>query len=240
MNILQIVPPASDSLQQIQQQVQQEVTNVLTSSEPSQTIIDLAFNNGWFMIVLLLLFLSVIYIFIERALVIQRAAKEEDSFMNRIKDYILEEKTEAAVALCRKNNTPASAILQKGIDLLGRPVPEIADVMKTQQDVEIIRLNKGMPLLAALSLVAPLLGLLITTVGVTQHLMTVAYAGSSASIASLASAFYLPATSVIGGLIVGIVGLCGYFHLKNSLRTATGKLTEKRVEFIEFLSHPAE
>ena len=65
------------------------------------------------MIVLLLLLLLSIYILIERTLVISKAGKEDSSFMNRIKDYILDGKIEAAVALCRNTNTPTARMVEK-------------------------------------------------------------------------------------------------------------------------------
>lgn len=54
------------------------------------------------MIVLFVMLLLSIYVLIERILVIRSAGKEDDSFMNRIKDYIHEGKIESALALCRK------------------------------------------------------------------------------------------------------------------------------------------
>ena len=45
------------------------------------------------MVVLLLLSLMAIYIFVQRLIIIRRAGKEDETFMNRIKDYIHEGKS---------------------------------------------------------------------------------------------------------------------------------------------------
>ena len=94
-----------------------DLTQVAATTVPAEAeinIIDLACKGGWIMIVLLLLSLMAIYIFFQRLLVIKRAGKEDQTFMNRIKDYIHEGKLESALNLCRTTNTPAARMIEKG------------------------------------------------------------------------------------------------------------------------------
>ena len=70
-------------------------------------------------------FIISIYIFIERYIVIQRAAREDASFMKRIKDYIHEGEIESAKNLCKKDGTPYSRLILKGISRIGRPMNDI-------------------------------------------------------------------------------------------------------------------
>ena len=97
------------------------------------------------MIILLILLLMSIYVLIERTLVINKAAKEDNSFMNRIKDYIHDGKIDAAINLCRNTDTPTSRMVEKGISRLGRPT----DVMSAREsgNIEISHLEKGLPIL---------------------------------------------------------------------------------------------
>ena len=83
------------------------VTTTPLATEAELNIIDLAFKGGWIMIVLLLLSLMAIYIFIQRLMVIRRAGREDENFMNRIKDYIHDGKVDSALNLCRTTNTPS-------------------------------------------------------------------------------------------------------------------------------------
>ena len=71
-----------------------DLTAVTVPTEAEINVIDLAFKGGWIMVVLLLLSLMAGYIFIQRLLVIRRAGKEDQNFMNRIKDYIHEGKVD--------------------------------------------------------------------------------------------------------------------------------------------------
>ena len=85
MKLLQITPGVSDSLQQLQQGVPD-----VDISSTTINAFDLALKGGWLMIILLILLLLSVYVLIERLLVLRDAGKEDDSFMNRIKDYIHE------------------------------------------------------------------------------------------------------------------------------------------------------
>ena len=61
-----------------------DLTAVTAPTEAEINVIDLAFKGGWIMVVLLLLSLMACYIFIQRLMVIRRAGKEDETFMNRI------------------------------------------------------------------------------------------------------------------------------------------------------------
>ena len=63
-----------------------DLTAVTLPTEAEINVIDLAMKGGWIMVVLLLLSLMAIYIFVQRLIVIRRAGKEDESFMNRIKE----------------------------------------------------------------------------------------------------------------------------------------------------------
>ena len=66
-----------------------DLTAVTLPTEAEINVIDLAFKGGWIMVVLLLLSLMAIYIFVQRLIIIRRAGKEDETFMNRIKDVLV-------------------------------------------------------------------------------------------------------------------------------------------------------
>ena len=100
------------------------------------------------MIPLLLLSLLSIYIFFERLQVIRRAAREDNTFMERIKDYIHEGDIDSALKLCKKTNTPYSRLIAKGISRLGRPMNDVLVAIENVGNIEIAKLEKGFPWLA--------------------------------------------------------------------------------------------
>ena len=123
---------------------------------------DLCLKGGPLMIVLALMSVISIYIFIERAIVINRANREDATFMQRIRDYIHEGEIESAFNLCRKNGSPYSRLIAKGISRIGRPVNDILAAVENTGNIEIANLSKGLPWLATTAAGAPMLGFLGT------------------------------------------------------------------------------
>ena len=91
----------------------------------SLSVWELCKEGGFVMIPLALLSLISIYIFVERAIVIRRAAKEDPSFMKRIKDYIHDGEFEAARQLCNRTATPYARLIDKGVSRIGRPMNDV-------------------------------------------------------------------------------------------------------------------
>ena len=85
----------------------------------------LCIEGGLVMIPLALLALVAIYVFFERAIAIRRAAHEDKSFMQRIKDYIIDGELESARRLCAQTDTPYARLIDKGISRIGRPMNDV-------------------------------------------------------------------------------------------------------------------
>jgi biopolymer transport protein ExbB len=104
---------------------------------------ELAFKGGWIMIPIAVLSLIAVYIFFERFFAIKRAAKIDENFMNRIKDYIHDDKLDSALALCQSINNPVARMIEKGISRIGRPLNDISAAIETVGKLEIYKLEKG-------------------------------------------------------------------------------------------------
>ena len=146
-----------------------DLTAVTLPTEAEINVIDLAFKGGWIMVVLLLLSLMAIYIFVQRLIIIRRAGKEDETFMNRIKDYIHEGKVDSALNLCRSTNTPSARMIEKGITRLGRPMNDVLVAIENVGNLEIAKLEKGFPLIATTDAGAPMLGFLGTVTGLLRY-----------------------------------------------------------------------
>lgn len=84
------------------------------TSSAELSVWDLCLKGGIIMIPLALLSLVSIYIFFERWFALRKAAKDDDTFMKRIKDYIHDGEIESADMLCKKTATPYARLIQKG------------------------------------------------------------------------------------------------------------------------------
>ena len=72
-----------------------QVTTPAAAPEPL-SLWQLCVDGGWIMIILALLLVISLYVLIERSIVTYRAARYDETFMKRIKDYIHDGETASA------------------------------------------------------------------------------------------------------------------------------------------------
>ena len=216
-----------------------DLTAVTLPTEAEINVIDLAMKGGWIMVVLLLLSLMAIYIFVQRLIVIRRAGKEDETFMNRIKDYIHEGKVDSALNLCRSTNTPAARMIEKGITRLGRPMNDVLVAIENVGNLEIAKLEKGVPLIATTSAGAPMLGFLGTVTGMVRAFFDMANAGTNVDVALLSGGIYEALVTTVGGLVVGIIALFAYNYLVSQVDNVVNKMEARTMEFMDLLNEPA-
>lgn len=216
-----------------------DLTAVAVPTEAEINVIDLAFKGGWIMVVLLLLSLMAGYIFIQRLLVIRRAGKEDQNFMNRIKDYIHEGKVDSALNLCRSTNTPSARMIEKGITRLGRPMNDVLVAIENVGNLEIAKLEKGFPLIATTAAGAPMLGFLGTVTGMVRAFFDMANAGTNVDVSLLSGGIYEALVTTVGGLVVGIITLFAYNYLVSQVDNVVNKMEARTMEFMDLLNEPA-
>jgi len=215
------------------------ITGTPMRQEVELSLWDLCLKGGPLMIVLAILSLISIYIFIERAIVINRASREDATFMQRIRDYIHEGEIESAFNLCKKNGSPYSRLIAKGISRIGRPVNDILAAVENTGNLEIANLSKGLPWLATTASGAPMLGFLGTVIGMVQAFYAIAAEGTSANIATFSSGIYTALVTTVAGLVVGVIALFGYNYLVARINSVMNMLESKSMEFMDLLNEPA-
>lgn len=230
------------SLQAVGAQTAEEMPDLTAVTVPTEAeinVIDLAFKGGWIMVVLLLLSLMAGYIFIQRLLVIRRAGKEDQNFMNRIKDYIHDGKVDSALNLCRSTDTPAARMIEKGITRLGRPMNDVLVAIENVGNLEIAKLEKGFPLIATTAAGAPMLGFLGTVTGMVRAFFDMANAGTNVDVSLLSGGIYEALVTTVGGLVVGIITLFAYNYLVSQVDNVVNKMEARTMEFMDLLNEPA-
>ena len=231
MNILQISTTAIDSLQNASMSAETQATTM--------NAFDLAVKGGWIMGVLLILLFLSIYVLIERTLVIKKARQEDATFMNRIKDYIHEGKVDAALGLCRKTDTPAARMVEKGISRIGRPMSDVTSAVENVGNMEIAILEKGLPILATTAAGAPMIGFLGTVTGMVKAFMSMAGEGANVDVTTLSTGIYEALVTTVGGLVVGIIAMFAYNYLTTLIKGVINKMEMRIMEFMDILNEPA-
>ncbi|MBQ2875062.1 MAG: MotA/TolQ/ExbB proton channel family protein [Bacteroidales bacterium] len=209
------------------------------SQEMNFSLIEMAVKGGWLMIVLLILSIMAIYIFGNKWWMIRKAGKIDKNFMKDIHDLIHEGKIKSALALCQKYDSPVARLIEKGIERIGRPLPDIQAAVENMGNVEVARLEKGLPMLATISGGAPMIGFLGTVSGMIQAFFRMSTAGNNIDITLLSGGIYEAMVTTVGGLFVGIIAYFGYNYLTSQISNLVFKMESTTIEFIDMLHEPA-
>ena len=203
------------------------------------SLIDMAFKGGWLMIPLFILSMITIYLFGMKWWAIRRATKVDPNFMKDIRDFVHNGKIKSAVALCQQTDTPVARLVEKGIERMGRPLQDIQTAVENMGNVEVARLEKGLPMLATIAGGAPMIGFLGTVMGMVQAFFNMAQAGSNIDITLLSGGIYTAMVTTVAGLIVGIMAYFGYNFLTSQVSDVVFKMQNTTVEFMDMLHEPA-
>ena len=231
----------SDTLYQMADTVANGASSVEpTVVEQELSMWELCLKGGIIMIPLLLLSVVSIYVLVEHFFAIRKAAKEDKTFMKRIKDYIHEGEIESAMNLCKKTDTPYSRLILKGITRIGRPMNDVLVAIENVGNLEVAELEKGFIWLATTAAGAPMLGFLGTVTGMVQAFFAMASAGSNANVAVLANGIYEALVTTVAGLFVGIIALFAYNYLVAMVNKVMKQLEAKTMEFMDLLNEPVK
>lgn len=190
------------------------------------------------MIPMLIMSFVAVYIFIERWVTINKASKEDTTFMDRIKDYIMEGKIDSATNLCQQVNTPAARMIEKGISRLGKPMNDVLVAIENVGNLETNKLEKGFNMLATIAGGAPMLGFLGTVIGMVQAFYDMANAGNNVDITVLSNGIYTAMITTVAGLIVGIIAYFAYNLLVSKVDQVVQKMESRTMEFMDLLNEP--
>ena len=196
--------------------------------------------GGWLMWVLLLLGGVTIFIFVERFVAIRRASSFNMGFMNRIRDLISEGDVRGAVALCRKTNTPIARMVEKGVERLGRPMGDVQTAIENLANLEVSKLENGLPFLATIAGGAPMIGFLGTVLGMVETFMDMSAAGGTVDMALLSGGMYVAMVTTVGGLVVGIPAYFGYNYLVARIEKMVFRLEANSIAFMDILNQPVQ
>jgi biopolymer transport protein ExbB len=227
------------NLLMIQSDLPKEMGAVATEPEGISTkFIDMAIKGGWIMIPILLLSIVAVYIFFDRFFAIKKAGKFDPGLLEKVKVYITTGKIDAAISLCRSNVNPASRMLEKGISRIGRPLADVNAAVENVGNLEISKLEKGLPVLASVAGGAPMIGFLGTVMGMIQAFYDMSNAGNNIDVTLLSAGIYQAMVTTVAGLTVGIIAYFAYNILVSNVEKVVFKMEATTSEFMDLLNEP--
>lgn len=226
--ILQITSAATDSL-----------ATSAPATEESLSLFDLALKGGPIMVPIALCSIIAVYIIVERYFAIRKSSKDDPNFMNNIRDFISNGNIDAARSLCRNTDSPTARMIEKGIARIGKPLNDIEKAIENIGNIEVVKMEKGLSLLATVAGAAPMLGFLGTVTGMIKAFYNMSKAGKTIDISLLSGGMYEAMVTTVAGLIVGIFALVAYNLLSAMVQKVVFKMENSSIEFMDLLQEPA-
>jgi len=218
----------------------ESIVNPTTTETVTETsVLDMLMNGGPVMIPLGILLFITIYLLIERYLTISKASKIDPTFMNNIRDYVVNGNLEAAKTLAKSSQMPLARLIEKGVLRIGRPLEDIRTSIENTGKIEVAKMEKGLAALATIAGAAPMLGFLGTVAGMINAFRAIAAAESAVTPSLLAGGIYEAMITTLAGLVVGLLAYLGYNSLTVMVENVVYKMEVSSVEFIDLLQEPA-
>ena len=213
---------------------------IAEESVTTMGLAELFMAGGWLMWPLIALGAVTIFIFVERFIAIRQASSMDMNFMNRIRDNIYEGKVATAIDLCKSTNTPIARMITKGIERIGRPMADVQNAIENVANLEVSRLENGLPFLATISGGAPMIGFLGTVIGMVQAFMNLSQAGGTVDLSMLSQGMYVAMVTTVAGLSVGIPAYFGYNYLVARIEKLVFQMEANSIAFMDILNQPVD
>ncbi len=209
----------------------------------TQTVFEMIMDSGLStlitMIPLALLLVSAIYISLFRFMAIRRAAAPDGHFHEKLRDYMMDGKVEAASKLCASTDSPSARLLEKGIRHIGKPMNDIRTAIENSGKLEIFNLERGLSTLATIAGAAPMIGFLGTVIGmiITFHAIAVS---PNVEIGALSGGIMQAMVTTVAGLIIGILAYVCYNMLVTKVGKVIHQMEASEIEFMDLLQEPGK
>jgi biopolymer transport protein ExbB len=175
----------------------------------------------WFILISSVIGLAVI---IDRFIVLRRAKINVPAFMVRIRGFIKKKDISGAISYCMQEKSPVANIVRKGLKKYKYGHDRVKDAIENAGSQEISKLEKGLPVLASVAGIAPLLGFLGTVTGMISAFMTIQDLAGAANPSDLAGGIWEALITTAFGLIVGIPALALYNYFLSSVKKLVGEM----------------
>lgn len=159
-----------------------------------------------------ILFCSVIAlaVAIDRFFILRKAKINLPAFLVRIRGFIKNKDMSGAASFCLREKSPIGNMVRKGLKKFGMGHERVKEAIENAGRQEVSKLEKGLPILATVAGVAPLLGFLGTVTGMIQAFMRIEDLAGAASPSDLAGGIWEALLTTAFGLIVGIPAYVAY------------------------------
>jgi biopolymer transport protein ExbB len=208
-------------------------------TETSISLINFIKMGGPIMIPMGILLAVVIYVLIERLLVLVKAGKRNDNLIPSLKEMIHAGNLANARAMCKNVNSPESAMIEQGVSRIGQTTQEIRTALDKSGSLEISKLEKNLNVLNIIGRIAPMFGFIGTILGVIKIFYDISLA-KTVEIEIISKGLYQKMITSASGLVVGVLAFICYHWLNARIDKIAHRMEDAQMKFMDMLNEPSK
>lgn len=198
-----------------------------------QSLIQLFLKGGFAMWPLLLCSIIGTAIMIERAIYFWRIRLDYETFLSELKQFLSKRKLKEAVKVCKAKANPIPKIVVQYLNNLKQD--ELRnEIIKREGSLALEKVETRLRALAALTHIAPLLGLLGTVTGLVTAFHQIELLGGQVNPGDLASGIWEALITTVFGLVIAIPCMAAYHGFENEADRIARRMQFVVMELNEF------
>ena len=179
------------------------------------------FQQGGFLVYpLLLLLIAALAIIVYKGIQLRRHSVISPAVVERVEQFVLDNKVTEATAYCKQNSTPMSRVLMAGILNYEKSEGELKETLEEAGRQEIPSIRSWLPALGTIASAAPLLGLLGTVIGMIEVFSTLAQ-DTAVNAGMLAGGISEALVTTAFGMVIAMPALAAYNYFVAKVQTLT-------------------
>jgi len=178
-----------------------------------------------------------LFIILGRLFHLHRAQIDVHEFISGLYNVLRQQSAVEAVHICDETPGPVAHVVRAAILHADRDEAAIRQAVEEAALIEVPRLERFMKLLATIALIAPLLGLLGTVVGMINAFDAMQLAGPSVDTRTLAGHVKMALYTTAAGLTVAIPTYTFYNYLVSRIESLVNDMQKAAAEMMYFVTH---
>ena len=194
-------------------------------------------NGGPVMFIIVGCSIVAMFIFLEKWFQFHRAQVNVRELVNGLINVLKRDGMIEAITLCDHTPGPVARLLTAAIQAYQND-DDVRQSIEDASIVELPRLESHLNILATISYIAPLLGLLGTVVGMADAFEAIqAKQGISLTLADLSGGIYQALATTTLGLVVAVISHIAYNYLVSRIQSFCVEMEKASSEILYFFKH---
>ncbi|MEC8719199.1 MAG: MotA/TolQ/ExbB proton channel family protein [Verrucomicrobiota bacterium] len=178
---------------------------------------------------------SALFVFLERLIHYHRSQINSMEFLNGVRNVLKRDNIVEAISICEATPGPVARLAKSALIHRDHGKEGVREALEEAGLMEVPRLEEKLNLLATVAQIAPLIGLLGTSLGMMDTFRHIADAGLYAKIPELAAGIWQALICTAGGIAVAIPSYAAYNYLVSRVNSIVLDMEKASAEIISMV-----